>query len=529
MRSLSTKLIVWMGAALAAVFFGLEFAHTRLTRRTLEQTAIGRAEGMADVIQRSTHYSMLRNSREDVYQIIRSIGAQPVVRRIRIFNKAGRINYSTNEAELNTLVDRRAEACWGCHAGSQPLEKLPRPDRARIYQLDGERVVGVIRSIENERACAEAACHAHPPGQRVLGVLDVVVSLEPAEQAIRDHERRIAGLTFLGGGCLLLLLSALVVRLVRRPVQQLTAGAHQLAQGNLKYRLGLARRDEIGALAGAFDHMAAQLEQARDEITAWNRHLERRVQEKTAELERTQQRLIHSEKLASLGQMAAAVAHEINNPLAGILTYARLVEKKLPPEGEARSWIEIIQRESKRCGQIASNLLAFSRHRPVEMAPARVEEILERSLAVVRHQLDLQQIRLESDLAPDLPELHCDASQIQQVLVALIVNAIEAMPGGGVLRLTASQPDPGHLEIAVTDNGTPIPPEVLPHIFEPFFTTKHQSSGAGLGLAVAYGIVRRHGGDIQVETGPQTTFRLRLPAAAPGQLGRDQEADRSAA
>jgi two-component system NtrC family sensor kinase len=514
MRSLSTKLIVWMGAALAVVFLGLELAHTHLSRRTLEQTAIARAEGMADIIQRSTHYSMLRNSRDDVYQIIRSIGAQPVVRRIRIFNKAGQINYSTNEAELNTYVDRRAEACWGCHAGSEPLEKLPRSDRARIYHLDGERVVGVIRSIENEPACAQAACHAHPASQRVLGVLDVVVSLEPAEQSIRDHERRIAGLTLLGGACLLLLLSALVVRLVRRPVQRLIDGAHELAQGKLDHRLGLARQDEIGKLGEAFDHMAGELEQARDEITAWNRQLEQRVQEKSFELERTQQRLIHSEKLASLGQMAAAVAHEINNPLAGILTYAKLVEKKLPPDGEARSWTEIIQRESKRCGQIVGNLLAFSRNRPLELAPARVDEVVDRALAVVRHKLQLQQIRLETHLAPDIPDLLCDASQIQQVLVALVVNAIEAMPEGGLLRVAVSQPDPGHLEIAVTDNGAPIPPEVMPRIFEPFFTTKNQSSGAGLGLAVAYGIVRRHGGDIQVETGPETTFRIRLPLGA---------------
>ena len=504
MRSLSNKLILWMGAALALVFLTLELAHTRLTRRTLEQEAVARAEGMADVIQRSTRYSMLRNSRDDVYQIIRSIGAQPNVRRIRIYNKAGQINYSTNDPELNTQVDLRAEACWGCHATSQPLEKLPRPDRARVYRLAGERVVGVIRPIENESACSQVSCHAHPPSQRVLGVLDVVVSLEPAEQAILDHERRIAVLTLLSGASLLLLLSALVVHLVRRPVQRLIHGANQLAQGNLHHRLDLARTDEIGRLGAAFDHMASQLEHSRDEI-------ELRVQEKTAELQSTQERLIHSEKLASLGQMAAAVAHEINNPLAGILTYAKLADRQVPANGEMHTWLDIIQRESKRCGQIAGNLLTFSRNRPVEMAPARPEAIFERALAVVRHQLDLHQIQPEIDFAPNLPDLYCDASQIEQVLMALVMNAVEAMPESGLLRLTASQPDPGHLDLAVSNHGPPIPPDILPHIFEPFFTTKTQSSGAGLGLAVAYGIIRRHGGEILVETGPETTFRIRLP------------------
>ena len=491
MRSLSNKLILWMGAALALVFLTLEFAHTRLTRRTLEQEAVSRAEGMADVIQRSTRYSMLRNSRDDVYQIIRSIGAQPVVRRIRIYDQAGQINYSTNDREL----DLRGEACWSCHAT---------PDRVRVYRLAGERVVGVIRPIENEPACSQASCHAHPPSQRVLGVLDVVVSLEPAEQAILDHERRIAVLTLLGGSSLLVLLSALVVHMVRRPVQRLIHGANQLAQGNLHHRLELARTDEIGRLGAAFDHMASQLEHSRDEI-------ELRVQEKSAELQSTQERLIHSEKLASLGQMAAAVAHEINNPLAGILTYAKLADRKVPANGEIHTWLDIIQRESKRCGQIAGNLLTFSRNRPVEMAPARADAIVERALAVVRHQLELQQVQLETNLAPGLPDLYCDASQIEQVLVALVMNAVEAMPEGGRLRLTASQPDPDHLDLAVSNDGPPIPPDILPHIFEPFFTTKTQSSGAGLGLAVAYGIVRRHGGEILVETGAETTFRIRLP------------------
>jgi two-component system NtrC family sensor kinase len=526
MRSLSIKLIVWMGAALALVFLSLGITQIRMTRRNLEESSIAAADRMADVIQRSTRHSMLKNSRDDVYHTIRSVGAQPIVRRIRIFNKAGQINYSTDDAELHTYVDRKAEACWGCHSGSRPLEKLPGSNRARIYRLAGEPVVGVIRSIENEPACSNAACHAHPPAQRVLGVLDVVLSLEPAERTLRQHERRIARLTLLGGALLLLLLSVLVVRMVRQPVQGLIEGTSELAKGNLKHRLSLRRNDEIGLLAAGFNDMAAELEQARQEIIDWNRELERRVEQKTTELEGAQQRLLRSEKLASLGQMAASVAHEINNPLAGILTYARLIEKRLPADSEIRPWLETIQRESKRCGGIVSNLLAFSRQRPVEIAPAAVNLIVERALAVVRHKLELQGIELETAPGSDLPQVDCDASQIEQVLVALIMNAIEAMPEGGLLRVQTSRPTDSQVELCVTDNGAPIPAEVLPHVFEPFFTTKQHANGAGLGLAVAYGIVRQHGGEILVETGPETSFRVRLPvsqaavaAAAPATEG----------
>jgi two-component system NtrC family sensor kinase len=279
----------------------------------------------------------------------------------------------------------------------------------------------------------------------------------------------------------------------------------------LRYRLSLERQDEIGKLASAFNHMADDLEQARDEITGWNRELERRVEEKSAELARAQQRLVHSEKLASLGQMAAAVAHEINNPLAGILTYARLLEKKIAADGEIHSWLEIIQRESKRCGQIAGNLLAFARNKPVEMATASINAIVERALAVVQHQLGLQQIELETELEPDLPAVDCDASQIEQVVMALVMNAVESMAGGGRLRVHTRRAGPEHVEIAVSDNGPPIPAEALQRLFEPFFTTKQTTGGAGLGLAVSYGIVRRHGGEILVETGAETTFRVRLP------------------
>jgi two-component system NtrC family sensor kinase len=513
MRSLSTRLILWMGGALALVFLSLNAAYLLMSRHSLEETSIATADRIADVIQRSTRYSMLKNSRDDVYETIHSIGAQPVVRRIRVFNKLGQINYSTASGEMHTYVDRNAEACAGCHLSSQPLERLPRPDRARIYRLAGERVVGVIRPIENEPACSNASCHAHPPTQRILGVLDVVLSLEPVDQSLRQQERRSAGLILVGGGLLLLLLSVLVWKMVRRPVKQLTTGVQYLAAGDLKYRFRFQRNDEIGKLAGAFNHMAGELDQAREEITGWNRDLERRVLEKSRELERAQERLIHSEKLASLGQLAAAVAHEINNPLAGILTYARLAAKKIPPDSPACAWLETIQHESKRCGEIVRNLLAFSRQRPVEMAPADAVEIIEHALDVVRHKLALQQIAVETRLAPGLPSVLCDASQIQQVLVTLAVNATEALVGteAGRLCITATMPESGWVEIAVTNNGPPIPPDALPHIFEPFFTTKQQTSGVGLGLAVAYGILKRHNGEILVETGRETTFRVRLP------------------
>ncbi|MGE5570289.1 MAG: sensor histidine kinase [Rhodospirillales bacterium] len=511
MRSLSAKLIAGLVTGLAGVLFWLGLANLRVLRQNLESTALLAEQRMAGVIFHSTRNSMLRNDREQLLQIVQSIGVEPGVRRIRILSKSGEIRVSTLAEEAGQMLDRKAEACYLCHATSQPLTKPDAKQTYRFYRMNGERVIGLIRPIENEPACSDAACHAHPPSQRILGVLDVVLSLSSVDQELAAHERRMIAQVILSAGLMMAMASLLVWLLVSRPIRRLIAGVKILGSHQLGYRFRLKRRDEIGELAAAFDNMAEELQQANDT-------LEERIRRKTAELEAAQEKLIHSEKLASLGELSAAVAHEINNPLAGIATYARLLEKKLAPPKPALEWIQIIQRESKRCGEIVNNLLVFARKHNTEMALASVKTIVERTVAVVQHKLQMHSIDLETDVA-DLPSIYCDASQIQQVLIAIIMNAVDAVssqgPKGGNLRIRAAMHDEARVDIAVTNDGPPIPKEVLPHIFEPFFSTKPAASGVGLGLAVAYGIVKRHGGEIQVETGGETTFHVILPVGAP--------------
>jgi two-component system NtrC family sensor kinase len=511
MRSLSAKLIAGLIAGLAGVLFWLGSANLRVLRENLETTARMAEQRMADVIFRSARDSMLRNDRAAQMRIIETVGAQPEVRKIRIFAKTGAIQVSTVPSEVGQMVDKHADACYGCHASSKPLEKPETKDTFRIYHMGPARVIGLIRPIENEPACSNAACHAHPPSQRILGVLDVVLSLESVDRALATHERRMRAQVAFSAALMMGMAGLLVWLLISRPIRRLIAGVKVLASRDLSYRFGFKRRDEIGELAGAFDKMAAQLDTA-------NRTLEERIQRKTKELEAAQESLIHSEKLASLGELSAAVAHEINNPLAGIFTYARLLEKKLAPARPVLDWIRTIQHESKRCGEIVNNLLVFAHKHHTEMAPAEVKTIVDRTLAVVQHKLQMNSISLSKELA-ELPPLYCDASQIQQVLIAIIMNAVDAMSGdgakGGVLRLRAAPAPKGRIDISITNNGPPIPKEVLLHIFEPFFSTKQVASGVGLGLAVSYGIVKRHGGDIQVETGAETTFHVLLPAGEP--------------
>jgi two-component system NtrC family sensor kinase len=276
----------------------------------------------------------------------------------------------------------------------------------------------------------------------------------------------------------------------------------------------------MGQLAVSFNRMTGDLREAREELTRWSDKLESRLMEKTTELNRTQRQVVHMEKMASLGKLAATVAHELNNPLAGILNYSKLVDRSLSDGGlpdvertELQRCLGLIQKEASRCGDIVRNLLLFARQTGAELALVPLNPIIERSLMLVHHHMEMTGVQLETSLFEEgADQVVCDGNQIQQALVALLVNAVEAMPDGGTLSLRAVGREEW-VAIAVTDTGTGIPPEVIPHVFEPFFSTKDKAEGVGLGLAVAYGIIQRHGGDIEIESQVDhgTTFTVTLP------------------
>lgn len=529
---------------MVVIFALLGYANIRLHRQHLEAATLTSAERVSDVIRRSTSYYMLRNDREALYQTITTMAREPGIVKIRIFDKEGKIGFSTNPSEVNHSVDKRAEACYACHAQAQPLAKLNRPDRFRIYRANGSgRVLGIINPIENEPACSNAACHAHPPSQKILGVLDANLSLAKADASLAESTRMMLVYTVLAVILISVLTGVFVLRLVHRPVQILKRGTEELARGDLGYQIAVESSDELGDLAHSFNIMSLQLRAANEEITSWARTLETRVEDKTNELKRAHEHVVQVEKMASIGKMAAVVAHEINNPLSGILTYAKLLKKWVQKvEGneqkrtEIRECLDLVESESKRCGDLVKNLLMFSRTAPMNLEWADVNQLVDRSIRLVQHQLDLGNVQLQLELAQDLPTLHCDPNQVEQVLLALVMNAIDAMPRGGILMVrTRSLPQSRQIEVQVRDDGVGIPPDLLPRLFEPFLTTKETGKGVGLGLAISKTIVERHGGVIEVESQPGrgTTFYIFLPVDAvggqttPSEAGTAQEAGHS--
>ncbi len=520
-HSLSAKLITLLLASMVVIFALLGYLNIRLHRKHLEAATLTSAERVSDVISRSATYYMLRNDREGLYRTIQTIADEPGMAKVRIFDQEGRISYSTDGNEVNHTVDKSAEACYGCHAQSQPLVRLNRPDRFRIYRTSaGQRVLGIVTPIENQPACSNAACHAHPASQQILGVLDTNLSLAKADMQLAEGSRGMVIYTVSATLLVAVLIWLFIWRVVARPIKALSKGTERLSQGDLGYQIPAPSQDEVGELARSFNSMSLRLRAADEETAAWARTLEDRVDEKTHELKRAHDHVLHVEKMASIGKMAAVVAHEINNPLAGILTYAKLLRKWADRDEmkggklqEAAQCLDLIAAESRRCGEIVKNLLNFSRTAPMNLETTDLNSVIDRSIRLVQHQLDMGGIELHLDLAEDLPRVQCDPAQIEQVLLALVMNALDAMPHGGNLWLRSRDASTEGVRVEVRDDGTGISPEILPQIFEPFLTTKETGHGVGLGLAVSRSIMEHHGGKIEVQSdlGKGTTFTVTLP------------------
>ena len=494
-RSLEAKLFGLMLGVMLLSLAALGFTLTRLQRQHLQSGRLAAGERISEVVRGSTTYSMLRNDRAALQQIVDAIGAGSGVVGLRIADSDGRVAFSS----LGNEVGRALPVP---HAGS------------RIYSKNGERILGIATPIPNAPTCATAACHAHPASDKVLGMLNIDLSLSEADAEVRATTRQFALLAAVAILATLGAASALLWKFVAAPVHRLRVGTERLRRGELGVQIRVTSDDELGALAESFNLMSEQLREAREQV-------EERVQRKSAELQIAQRQMIEAEKLTSLGKLAAVVAHEINNPLSSILTDSKLMRKWIERgdslEGHAtdmRESLQLIESESRRCGDLVRNLLTFARVAPMNVGDVDVNHLVHQCMKLVVHKMELGNIEASLDLQRDLPTIRGDAAQLEQLLLALIMNAIEAMPREGTLRISTSA-RAGDLIIVIADNGTGIEPSLLPRLFDPFVTTKEEGKGVGLGLAISRSIVNRHQGTIEVqsETGKGTAFTITLPLA----------------
>jgi len=520
-QTLSFRLFTLISAVMTVGFlFYTYHTVTTHTNQVLERV-YEHADSASDIIKRSTRYGMLLNHKDDVHQIINTIAQEKNVVGIRIYNKKGEIIFSTIPSEHNTTVDMKAEACNICHSEEQPLESLPIKNRRRIFRTaDGERILGVINPIDNEFECYNAACHAHSDEQTILGVLDVKISLASVDKQLKQSRISlivnavfiVLGVAFLSG--------LFIYFVVRKRVKKLIAGTKEIARGHLKHKIEIQSKDEIGQLAFAFNYMTSELDKARAEITNFSNSLEKKVVQKSRQLEKTQEQMIRIEKLASLGKLSSTVAHEINNPLAGCLNFTMLTlrvmnDNELTVERKASviKYLNIIRNEITRCGDIVKNMLVFAKQSGGEFTMEHLNNLITSSVMLVSHKMGLKEIKLKKNLLCKDDLILCDSGQIRQALIALFVNAIEAMDKGGVLTIkTCCSKKKKYVTLIIKDTGSGMSEVIISQIFDPFFTTKKEGKGVGLGLSVVYGIIERHQGKISVKSREKsgTTFIIEL-------------------
>ncbi|MFH1435809.1 MAG: cache domain-containing protein [Pseudomonadota bacterium] len=397
---------------------------------------------------------------------------------------------------------------------------------------DGARAVGTLASEEVERAVLVEGrtwtrrafvvndwyLASYAPIRDIENNIIGMLSVALLEKPYIDAKNRVM-LIFAGIACVCVVLLLVILYFsttsIIRPLRTMVDATEKISRGDLSHKIDVKSGDEIGHLASSFNRMTDDLKDANEQLVDWGRTLERKVDERTRELREMHRGMVQSEKLASLGKLSAGIAHEINNPLGGVLIYAHLVLEDMKEDDPDRENVEKIIKETTRCKNIVKDLLDFARPKEPSKDEVDINGLLEKSLSMIERQAQFRNITIVKSLAGDMPRITADADQLQQVFMNIVINSAESMDTKGDLTLkTYHDSMKGRVVIECSDTGCGIPDEHLDRIFEPFFTTKEVGKGTGLGLAVSYGIVTRHGGSITVESkaGKGTTFTVRLPS-----------------
>lgn len=491
--------------------------HIEKVQQIFTEKALREADVLSEMILRDSHHLMLADNNEQLQLMIEEIGRTPRVKRARILGKEGIVVFSMNKHEIGTALSEKNESCSFCHLeGSKALVDVPIEKRSRTFSDEaGTQYLSITRGIYNEPTCYTAACHAHSPDEKKIGVLDLVISQGQMADLAHTHHQDVIVSTIVMLIVLSLCHYLLTKKYICDPIQGLLEQTQALSSGDLSARVKHLSGDEVGELGRAFNVMADNLAQAQIELKDWGNTLEHKVEMRTAEITDMQGQLLRSAKLASMGELVAGVAHEINNPLTGILMFASLSSKTpdLPPQ--VKDNLDLIVSETGRCAKIVRGLLEFARESFPEKKPDSINRIIEHTLELVSHQIIFQDVDIRYHGEDGLPDLEVDTDQLQQVFLNMFINAGQAMPSGGTLKITTKlQEEKNEVKIIVEDTGAGISQENLDKIFDPFFSTKAQK-GFGLGLSVSYGIINNHGGHVDVKSreGEGTRFSIYLPIA----------------
>lgn len=483
---------------------------------------------VGSIVEGALYQSMLTNDKGALQSTLDIIHTMSGINEVNMYDSQDNLVYSSFTAD--TAIHANPN-CINCHTDIGTM--FPRKEKSyRIIDVKstcsmnqtekGYRQLLIHSPILNERSCYTSACHAHLATDEVLGSLLIKIPLNDLDTAVSKSSTEFFLLAIFTTIALATLLIIFTSRRIKKPLNAIVKASQSVARGDTSTRVEIIpnQLDDIRLVSSAFNNMLDNINAAAIELQNWSHQLEYKVQKKSEELLEAQNELIHIEKIASLGKLSSSVAHEINNPLAGVLTYTKLVHKQLskvdmdPTTKESMlKHLKVIETETKRCGDIVKGLLDFSRKDQENFNAQHLNKVLKETYDLMAHQMKMGNIIFSSDLSAMSDTIYCSENQIKQACVAILVNASEAVSENGEIMMRTFNPDQDNVKIEIIDNGSGITPEDMPHIFEPFFSAKHKTSGIGLGLAIAHGIIISHKGRIEVDSkvGKGTIISVILP------------------
>jgi len=483
---------------------------------------------IGSIVEGALYYSMLQNDKSSLQSTLDIINTMPGIDEVNMYNNQDSLVYSSFSFDTTTESNPNCKSCHedikSMFPGNEKSYKIIDKASACLMSQNenGHRQLLIRSPIYNERSCYLSSCHAHQQSDVELGSLIIKVPLQDLDVAVIKSSRDF----FLFATITTILLVSFLIfftrKKIKNPLKAIIKASEAVARGDKSMRLEITPYllDDMRMVSIAFNNMLDNLNLATKELENWSHQLEYKVQKKSEELSEIQNELIHVERIASLGKLSSSVAHEINNPLSGVLTYTKLVHKqlnKLDLDNKAKEsmlkYLTVIEAETKRCGDIVKGLLDFSRKDQENFENKQLHKILKDTYDLMAHQMKMANINFYTDFSARSDLIYCSENQIKQACVAILVNASEAVPENGEILIKTMNPDEGHLRLEITDDGVGIAPQDLPHIFEPFFSAKQKASGIGLGLAIVHGIVQSHKGklEIQSEPGKGTTLAIILP------------------
>ncbi len=480
------------------------------------------------VVEGALYNSMLTNDERTLQSTIDLMNTMPGIEDVNLYDENDNLAYSSysTEEEYHSNPD-----CIACHTDLGTMfSRKERSYRIIDEKSDcsmnpnrkGQRQMLIRRPILNEMSCYTASCHAHSENEEVLGSLIIRLPLHELDNSLKKSSTEFLLVALLTTILIVATFVYFTRKRIKDPLNSLIRASEAVSAGELKTRIDLnpGLLDDMQKVSLAFNNMLDHIDNATNELENWSKQLEYKVQKKSEELSEAQNELINVERIASLGKLSSSVAHEINNPLSGILVYTKLVYKQLDSQDltPARKenilrQLKLIESETKRCGDIVKGLLDFSRKDQDDFEEKNLNEIVKGTYEFMTHHIKIANISFIADFDARDDLIFCSPGQIKQACVALLVNASEAIGDSGEIVIRTKNPDSNTVRLEISDNGSGISPDDIPHIFEPFFSTKRDARGIGLGLAIVHGIIQNHGAKIEVNSalGKGTTISINFP------------------